>query len=73
MGLKPVQEVAPKVSQTASSCEGHLGARWLEVNSGVQTVDTTMLPCVLLGKYESTEEGNDSQVSKESENMLKDN
>lgn len=31
-----------------------------------------MLLCLLLGKYESTEEWNAGQVSKESDNMLKD-
>lgn len=39
-GLTPVQEAAPKVGQTATCCEGHPAARWLEVNSRVQTVDT---------------------------------
>lgn len=32
-GLKPAQEeAAPEVRQTATCCEGHLDATWLQVN-----------------------------------------
>lgn len=37
-GLKPAQEAAPEVCQSATCCEGHLDARWLRVNHNAATL-----------------------------------